>query len=365
MPCAICYQKVAKLCGKCGSCKSHHAEDSTEFPMRKCRAWLAQCPLGHARCTGCGNCTTCKQICTCAKYLLNPLPRTLGVELELSNLGGINKMPPKNKHISYHFEHDGSVTSGQELVTGIMQGDQYIYGMSELIKSLQEFGCKTDKTCGYHVHVDALTYTPFDLRRVMIGFCTIQHQLFGTLVAKARESNMYCPPIPLVDVQLHDLAALEKPGQVSRWFYKYLYGLDSEPEGITAAEKLEQQRYVKRRLAELKAHKYENAARRQALNFHSWMMRGTIEFRCKEGTTDPEDLLLWPLWCGWFIHKLGLMDDKEVFSWLKKPPTIQELSSRLTLKGRSPSMPESIMQWVERKCEQAKPKAKRASQEPF
>ena len=351
--CYFCKKRVAPsaICKKCGSCTEHHTEPARllqEFPLRACKL-IQNCTKGHQVCL-CGMCTKCNQKCSCATYILNPLPCSIGVELELANWGGFNKIQAGTKNVSYHFEHDGSVSSGQELVTEPMKGDQFIYGMTDIIKGLIEYSCKADKTCGYHVHVDALQYSALDLRRVMIGFWSIQNQLWGSLISKARATNIYCPPVPLSLEQILELSQLSTAGETNKWFYRYLYQLETDTSScVNAAERLEQQHYIRDKLAQLKAHKYENAARRQAINFHSWMMRGTIEFRLKEGTTDPEDLLCWPLWAGWFVYKLGLMEDKEVFSWIKKPPTLEELTGRLALKGFGPSMPQSIVDWVTKK----------------
>lgn len=370
--CSTCDQRfpAKSLCSKCGSCITHHIEGpdiANDFPMRSCVVRGTQCNKCKSDlCQGCGTCKACiKSTCRCPSFHLNPLPVSLGVELELAKWNDFDHERTRNSHINWHFEHDGSVTSGQELVTGIMRGDNYIYGMTALAKKLKEFDCTADKTCGLHVHVDAVKFSPADLRRVMLGFWSIQKSLFGTLVSISRAKNIYCPMVPLSIEAAHEFAKLPN-NEISRWFYKYLYQLETSIEETWApAEKLAQRNHIKARIAQLKSHKYENAARRQAINFHSWMMRGTIEFRCKEGTVNSEDLIMWPLWCGWFIYKIGLMDDKEVFAWMKSPPSIINLSKRLAAPSKGISMPGSVLAWAEKKAGNSSLPKKEPLPDPF
>ena len=94
-------------------------------------------------------------------------------------------------------------------------------------------------------------------------------------------------------------------------------------------------------------------------------MRGTVEFRLKEGTTTKADLMNWPLWCGWFVQKCTGLTDKEVMWWMKQPPKLIELAERFTASTLGGArMPKSVLKWVEAKiAEAAKPRAKTPKKE--
>lgn len=308
------------FCPRCLICRDHHVGkifEEGEFAHRPCEFNY--------------NPTT-----PASTFIMNSLPRSLGMEIELGNFGRFSSISSqKNKQFCpYHFDHDGSVMgSGRELVTGKLQGDQYLHSMLWLIKQLQEYKTTANYTCGYHVHVDAIDLGPEHLRRVLIAYCLTQKQLYGTLVAKGRLTTdwgkTYCPPLPLSKDNLLELFDYTESEQINNWFNKYLYQLQYPEESTRKANPSEYKAIlldVQARLKELKAKKYVNSARRSALNFHSWMMRGTIEFRLKEGTTDPTDLLMWPLWCGWFVHKTSSMSDKELMYWFKEAPSLLELA---------------------------------------
>lgn len=359
--CIMCKQcgghQVQKdICSKCSSCKSHHVESLNiknikydDFPLRKCEYTKAKEP----------------------SFILNPLPRTLGVEIELSNYGGLDQNPIISPHIGlkgyksssspvyYYFERDGSVNNSErELVTGRMLGDNYIYAMTALTKAIKDHDTSADESCGLHVHVDAVDFNPEALRKILVAYTCIQEQLYGTLVDTSRQTNLYCPPLTYNTSGLTHIMNLSTSTEIMNFFYQTLYNLsipNIDKANYTPSEFRLLIKDAENMIKRNKATKYVNHARRSALNFHSWMMRGTIEFRLKEGTVDPKDLLLWPLWCGWFIHKVSAISDKEIEWWIKKPPTLVELTETFTV-GKSANAPKSLLEYV-RKAVQGKPKA--------
>lgn len=335
------------FCPRCNHCKEHHIGrifEADEFVYRTCE-YKKDTSSDEA-----------------PSYFLNNLPRSLGVEIELGNFGQFTaNSVAKFKHIlPYYFEHDGSVSgSGKELVTKPLTGDQYIHGMVWLVKQLQEYKTQANHTCGYHVHVDAVDLSPEGLRKVLIAYTLLQPQLYGTLIAKTRLTSewgkTYCPPLNLNHTQLLNFFELTDTGEINNWFNQYLYQMQYPEEKL----KKEDPAYYKQvlqdiqaRLKELKAKKYVNSARRSALNFHSWMMRGTIEFRLKEGTTDPTDLLMWPLWCGWFIQKVSSMQDKELMYWFKEIPSLLEVTTGWTEDKILPA-PQALVKYIQLRMEAA------------
>jgi hypothetical protein len=280
-------------------------------------------------------------------YELYRCRRAIGVELELATWGvyGQSKttydtLLPLLPHFAGAFVRDGSVSpSEMELVSKKMEGDSVLLGLTELCTALHGSGATANETCGMHVHVDAADFSMYDLRRVILAWEVLCPKLWGTLVLKRRSTNPYCTSNILLPSERERLCAAGTATEITDWFYHYLYGVsklnyDSHP----------QWRSVIRQKRE---HKYENPARRQALNFHSWMMRGTLEFRLKEGTVDPGDLLWWPQWCGWLVEWLGRQDDRVIDNWRTHGvPPLPELTRNF-----HPSVAATgLLAWVESKC---------------
>lgn len=325
--------EIKDICAKCQLCRNYHTEwYPKDFPHRKCDYT-----------------DTIQKTNT---FIVNPLHRTIGVEIELGSFGAVRQQE-SNNWINWELVHDGSVAdSGQELVTTRMNGDRYIYGMTKLVSDLNSTGACSNETCGYHVHVDAAELTPFDLRRIMVAFRLIQDDLYGTLVSRDRLSEwgrQYCMPLKCDPATV---MAIEDKTEFVDWLHNWLYGVKMPSK--SQFSQYDQNMYrdtlhqIDAQLKQYKNTKYINRARRWALNFHSWMMRGTLEFRLKEGTINMEDLLMWPLWCAWFVQRIGSASDKEAHYWLKKGLGVMGISEFL---ADSPNgMPNYVLEWVRRKC---------------
>lgn len=328
--CGVCHERKAPryMCMRCYKCREHHHVYNTkDFPHRVC---------------------CYKTEITNGTYTINPLRRHLGMELELGYFGRLRTDYPSYRHLPYELVHDGSVAeSGRELVTGKVIGDGYVYGMSALVRDLLDTSATVNSTCGYHVHVDAAEFTPLELRKALVIFYLIQNQLYGTLVDSSRKNSWgmeYCPPLVCEPATL---MCMETKDEFNTWLHKWLYELALPPKHDfdDPAIYKDTLRRIDTQIKKLKATKYVNRARRWALNFHSWMMRGTLEFRLKEGTVDPSDILMWPLWCGWFVEMCKATHDKEIMLWLKRPPTLMDLAGAMQDIG----MPDYVANWVKEK----------------
>lgn len=337
--CGICRERMHKklACDKCQACPKHHKEYyPKDFPHRRCEYHVIP-----------GVTNTELPDTT---FAINPLHRTIGVEMELGVFAPIASNM-RNEHITWSMHHDGSVQgSGQELVTDRMRGDQYIFGMSALTRALVNGGSATNDSCGYHVHVDSAEFTPLDLRRIMVAFQLLQDDLYGTLVSSKREGKwgqQYCPKLRN---DIHTLMAMEDKASFINWLHLWLYQVQlpnkDEYKGADSLYK-EVLHGIDAQLKQYKTTKYMNRARRWALNFHSWMMRGTIEFRLKEGTLDPGDVIMWPLWCAWFIEKFGNAKDKDLVYFMKKGLTVA--SATEFMGDGTVKMPQYVANWVKSK----------------
>lgn len=88
-----------------------------------------------------------------------------------------------------------------------------------------------------------------------------------------------------------------------------------------------------------------NEARRYALNFHSYVLRRTVEYRLKEGTTDPATLLYWPLFCGLLTEWLASQTPKTLFNWRKEILSYDWMVEQLD--EFHPKLPKGLLEWLQ------------------
>lgn len=338
--CTTCNILVGRdsICGQCGSCISHHILEPTvigrKFPHRRCmyvRKGVIQ-----------------------PSYTLNPLHRALGLEVELAICQNMTDTMPRKDHFNYTFVHDGSVVpSGLELVTPPMLGDNFISDVKWLAQQFAYYKCAVNKTCGLHVHVDAGGMKYSQLRSVLLGWSHIQDQVFKYLCAPWRSTDSrvvaFCRP-NLIPSDSALYTASEASG-IKLALIMYLYQREKATlksyldMGYTQSEYRSYNEKFKSQLEEITRHKYQNTARRSALNLHSWMMRGTVEFRLKESTIDEQELLNWPQWCGWFVEHLSKLSLQEC----QNLPDLKTLTGQMCDIG----MPRDVLGWVESKVKGA------------
>lgn len=311
----------------------------------------------------CRMCKSCKVVCKCRripaglrnvpwaegnKSLINRLPRPMGVEVELAAWGNLRNTP--QQHLIWKAEHDGSVSSQQELVSSPLAGDAFVAGMLELGKNLAMNGCTVDNTCGFHVHVDARDLSWWEVRRVLDIYCRVEEDIYRYLLSPARISDPEYVQRFYSRCARYYSRVLTVPTKdsttIKQSLVKLIYELDKLPnaQGKNWAASLERFNYSRGR-------KYGNGgtnvatalrARYWGLNLHSFFHRGTIEFRMKEGTVDVQELVCWPLLCGWIVHLSTVINDSTV-------ELIRGLGDLFTLSpagSKDPYLPEPVETWV-------------------
>lgn len=282
---------------------------------------------------------------------VNTLPRALGIELEIGEWGSLPQRVFKN--LKYNIAHDGSVKpSGQEMVLVPMYGDGYVAGMVELAEGLYVSEVEINKTCALHVHVGAGDVGYWELRRLLEVYARIEADVFRYLVAPYRSAepevvhycqwftqpHEYCEkcrrfdvnypgqrlPLETLDRTLARMSHAKTTSDLKVALIRMLYGID-DPSG--RPEDLQHR----------KGGRYE-WCRYRGLNLHSYLYRGTVEFRMKEATIDVEELVYWPLFCGWVVHSITKMTDAEARS---EAMNLRYLVERY--------MPKYLYEWVSKK----------------
>jgi hypothetical protein len=401
--CEYCSERVGRQtfhtgpvvsCSSCGRCKRW----CTGTSLVNGRRFVNSC---HRRP---GTQVSKPLVPTTANKLLNPLPRRLGLEVEI---GDWKTFTPRNlKQSSGTMMRDGSVQpSAHELVLEPLYGRQYVLGVTELAQQLHIHHATVNHTCGFHVHVDATDLDWFSLRRLTKIYLDLESELYRCLVDPSRLANRFCCP---VDKDFRKEAAalwtFHKQSEIRRGLFYMVYGVDPKTHGQFTKEQIDSR--VKQAITEavdfvpstprlrnvrdpitgeyravlvqpppvakpdpkalrrlfvdqaskglrntfkqLKHNKYGEIGNRAhliryfGLNLHSLFFRGTVEFRMKEGVTDLESLMLWPLFCGWLVEGASRASDSDV---LKYPATLVEFSQRW--------MPPAIAEWVLKKVTSA------------
>ena len=301
-------------------------------------------------------------------FHVNRLRRALGVELELANWGNLSEH--KFKYLKYTLAHDWSVRpSQQEMVINPLVGDEFYFGMLELGEALYRAKATVNSTCALHVHVDGTTLSYWELRRLLRVYARLEPEIYQYLILPYRrgipEVFHYCQMLTqqhtpcarcarfdsqypgtrraLVPLQ-RTIQIMDRAGstnELKQQLIQMLYGFDVQnyaayevynPTGNHSSARKRAAQALQTR----KGGRYE-WARYVGLNLHAWMYRGTVEWRMKEATTDVNELIAWPLWCGHFVDAVSKMREKES---REEPFTLLSFTDRY--------MPRWITDWVER-----------------
>lgn len=277
--------------------------------------------------------------------VINTLARPLGVELEMINVTEMTQAWrekfPRSSAPGY-WEHDGTIhPDGMELVMNPASGDKFIRQMYAAISGIVQDNAKVNESCGFHVHVQAGDLSAWELRRLVYLWCRLEPDIYRYLVAPHRLTTSSClqysMPLSTTVVgerskwQFSPASAIglmrnryDTANKIKVALIKRLYELDlGLPQKRRKSNKVYQQAIAAYKNAAKQFDQWKQnkrtpgqaqggGCRYASLNLHSWFYRGTVEFRLKEGTIDPEELIMWPLFCGWLIESLSKLSDIQV-----------------------------------------------------
>lgn len=309
-------------------------------------------------CTFCGQ---CRRICLCRKRagignfkvptardssigsssMFIHSKRAIGLELELSNFGHWIVREKDKGQIpngpNYFIDHDGSVKpSTLEAVISPMAGDQMIIpGLNAIATHVWNNNCEVNETCGYHVHVDARDFTWHDIQKMLILWMAIESQPELWMLCGRGPTSFSETWVSWWKSRTRDKIAMDIK-KFKAQVIRMLYNVDTESykEHLTKVHELDSyqealhraQSYIKAGITGVKlprkvdyvnsinTHKSFKAnrgwnravrSRYMDLNIHSWLYRGTLEYRLAAGTVDPNDIRMWPLFCLWLIEAVS------------------------------------------------------------
>lgn len=313
--CSKCYHvQIQPLCGSCGLCPI----DCRCFRCSSCGL------IGPLESEFCEDCKNGKQCCCLNKVELysarsllgkrqvnlhkysklnaittiaNPTTRLLSAEIELCGLQSPTKL--SYSHFKFALEswgasvvYDGTLPKdGFEINTHPAAGDYWVNQIQDIMSTGISAGAWVDSCAGCHIHVDCRDLGYLELARVLRVLGCVEFALFQ-LTPKERIRSTHCVPwtfeyvreLSAVDMQLLNESNL----RVQTTHYRHiiltcLYGFHSK-ENVYRFKKVK-----------------HHINRYRAINIHSFMYRGTIEFRIPNGTIYADSIINWGILCSLLI----------------------------------------------------------------
>jgi hypothetical protein len=288
---------------------------------------------------------------------------------------------------------DRSVTSQYELVVNPSSGDAFIQSLARVCGILRISGAQVDSTCGYHVHVNASEFNSLAIRNILWIWNTYKDSMAGVLFEAQRLNNSFCKDTTAwLQSTLPILGEIQHP-KVLRAALTYImahgarffgtitgsnvasshqnsgslndrkigelipgctdtYGELTPARSLTPVVCWIKDNEIKN-ISELINRRFDlarnhyNPVRYSTLNLASLFYRGSLEFRVKEGTLDREDILMWPLFCGWLAHTAA----NQSWTWVKKTTEFCNFRDFMeyTFPNKTRLFPESVTKWAVKK----------------
>jgi hypothetical protein len=198
--------------------------------------------------------------------------------------------------------------------------------------------CEVNNTCGYHVHVDATDFYWTDIQKLLMLWISMERSsslwwLAGrspTNFSKTWDGWLVENGINVTEflkANLDEFKALAIQALYNKNIRRYHGYIKSvydnaswkdhvrkwnnmlaREQGLVSRPRVADYISPLRQHLDLKANRGWNRAvpsRYLDLNIHSWLYRGTVEYRLGAGTVDQSDIRMWPLWCLWLTEAVN------------------------------------------------------------
>lgn len=182
----------------------------------------------------------------------------------------------------WDFVRDGSC--GGEAVSRPMYINEVEKQVTALIRYLNIQNAEVNQTCSVHIHVGTQGLTPYQIVRVLDGWCDFEDVFFKAFRPFPSRVERYCSP--LQDTEIGDRLdeyryyALRRWGSPNTTYQDLAYLWTGSP---YKGPELEREKY--------------NPYRYRAFNLASLWLLGTIEYRLFNGTLDPIKIYNYAKFC--------------------------------------------------------------------
>jgi putative amidoligase enzyme len=220
------------------------------------------------------------------------LTRLLSAEIELCGFKRLNKDSFNNLHSvltawNCTVVRDGSLSAGGvEINTHPASGDFWLDQIHNIMSVAQAAGTWVDCTAGCHIHVNCLDFDYLALARLLRILACVEAGLYS-IIPSGRADNRYCK-----FWAMHYLSAIRRAednltGDMKQYSLIYRRHILNSFYGFTS----------KTEISRAKRNK-GNDARYRGINLHSYLHRGTMEFRMPPGTIYSDNIINWGLILG-------------------------------------------------------------------
>lgn len=218
---------------------------------------------------------------------------TFGVEIEcMASMSQFESsdLLSRNGFADWRVVRDGSLNiGGREVISPILRGEEGLDSLKSIMDLLRDNGHTVDDKCGLHVHIGARDLSTAQLRNVAHRFLSAEPH-FDSIVPPSRRMNRYCQS-NLARMNSSDWSALRSARNVG--------GLARAMNGGLSPQHYNQFRYYK-------------------LNFQSYSLHGTVEFREHSGTIESQKACAWVRLIAGFVADSAshtMEADRAVMSW--------------------------------------------------
>jgi len=228
---------------------------------------------------------------TASAMQFQPFNRKFGIEIEMF---GVEKRKLLNairaEGIEIHDENynhatrphwklvsDSSIQGslGIEIVSPPLQGLEGLAQVEKVCSALSRVGAKVNKSCGFHVHIDASTFTLDNWKNIYKNYILLEDVIDSFMpISRRASNNYYCKSLKngAVRTLVSNIDNCNSVAEVDRL--------------ITRSD-----RYYK-------------------INYQAFLRHGTIEFRQHSGTVEYHKISNWVL----FLHHLIAYSERNVVS---------------------------------------------------
>lgn len=223
--------------------------------------------------------------------------RAVGVDVEIE--GYNHHTRPQWKIVT-----DSSVTNtgtglnygGWEVVSPILRGEEGLAEVAKVAEALDRAGAKVDRSCGFHVHVDARDLQANEIMTVVRRYAEFETKIDSFMPASRRgDSNSFC----------------QSMGQF----------LNRYPVSSSSIDRLRNDVYN---------YRCRDDARYWKVNLQAFLRHGTIEFRQHSGTRNAQKMVNWVRFC------LGFVEASRKIAAQTARPVVQDNSIDATSPARHP-----------------------------
>jgi hypothetical protein len=245
------------------------------------------------------------------QFKRNRLARHIAVEIEVDRYNSAKNSRKLNEALDRWGDavvHDGSLDGGFEINTNPCNGDLWYKHIEELSDGLDLINAHCTTACGLHCHVNAKDLSAYDLRRLILLYRKTERGLFELCEPRRMQGHysQVCGAFFMPKLELH-------PDEFRRELAQKMYLSGHKlPNPQKKGHNGDLVSYAKS-IDRTKKEKY-HGVRYKALNLHSFFLRGTVEFRHKEGTVDYTEITNWGEICAHMIETAANWPESKIMA---------------------------------------------------